>query len=150
MFGCRQLNDLFPRRQVAVIATPGSGLIGLSPASALRLDVGGVLKLIGAVATGLLLGTAAKTFGSQLADLPAELFVFLFQGRDSPYGIGVSAPPISGLLPPLQILTPQAGHFGAQLIDFCRKPRHQRSQIWACGHRLQKWEQHAIHDSCFV
>ena len=124
---CGQVNELLTSGQVTVIAALGSWLIGLSPASALRLDVGGVLKLIGAVATGLLLGTAAKTFGLQLADLPAELFVFLFQGRDSPYGIGVSAPPISGLLPPLQILTPQLRYFGAQLIHFRQEPRNQHS-----------------------
>ena len=116
----------------------------------LGLGVGGVFKLIGAVATGLLLGAASKTFGLQLAKLTAELFIFLFQRRDPPHCIGMTALPIPGLLPQFQILTPQSGYFGAQLIDFCQEPRNQRRQICACGPRVQRYKQNAIHDSCVV
>jgi hypothetical protein len=145
-----QVNELLTHGQVAVIAASGSGLTGLSPARTLGRGVGRVVKFIGAIAPGLLLGAATKPFGLQLADLATELFVFLFQGRHTLHGIGVAAPPIAGLLPQFQILTPQSGYFGAQLIHFCQEPRNQRRQICACGLRFQRYEQNAIHDSCVV
>src|SRR6202011_1543850 len=52
LFSFRQVNELLASGQVAVIAAPGSGLTGLSPAWTLRLGVSGVLEFIGAVATG--------------------------------------------------------------------------------------------------
>ena len=81
---------------------------------------------------------APKMFGVQLANLSAERFVFLLQRRDTPHGIGMSAPPRAGLLPPFQILTPHDGPFGAQPIDFRQGPRNQRRQIRACGSRFQR------------
>ena len=62
----------------------------------------------------------------------------------------MSAPPIAGLHPQFQVLTPQAGYFNAQSIDFRQQPRNQRSPIRACGSRVQRCEQHAVHDSCVV
>src|SRR5438552_1787196 len=144
----RQVNELLTSGQVAVITAPGSGLTGLSPALTLGRIVGRVVKLVGAVATRLLLGAASKTFGLQLANLTAKLFVFLFQRRDTPHSIGVSALPIPGPLAQFQILTPQAGHLGAQLIHF--RPHHQRSQLYIRGDPVQKGDQHAIHSSCVV
>src|SRR5205823_3810003 len=121
-----QINELLMPGQVAVITAPGSRLAGLSSASPLGLGVGGILEFIGAVATGLLLGVASKPFGLQLANLTAELLIFLFQRRESPHRIGMSALPIAGLLAQFQILPPQPGYFGAQLIYFCQEPRNQR------------------------
>lgn len=135
---------------MAVIAARGGLLTRLSPAWTLGLGVGGVLQFIGTVATGLLLGAASKTFSLQLAHLTAELLVFLFQRRDTPHGIGVSAAPIPGLLSQLQIFTPQSRHFGAQLIHFRQKPRKQRRQIGVSGLRIQRCKPHAIHNSCVV
>ena len=37
----------------------------------------------------------------------------------------MSAPPVAGLLSQFEILTPQVGHLGAQLIDFRQEPRDQ-------------------------
>jgi hypothetical protein len=123
---------------VAVIAAFWSWLTGLSSTWTLGLGVSGILEFIGAVARGLLPGAASKAFGLQLANLTAELFVFLLQRRDTPHGIGVSAPPIPGLLPQFPILTPQPGHFGAQLIHFGHEPRDQRSQLGSCGDRFPR------------
>ena len=92
--------------QMAVIAASGRRLAGLSPAWPLGLGVGGILEFIGAVAARLLLGTASKAFGLQLADLSAELFVLLLHGRETAQGIGVSALPISGLLSQFQVVPP--------------------------------------------
>ena len=148
--GFRQIHELLTSGQVAIIAALGSWLTGLSPAWTLGLGVSGVQKLMGAVVAGLLLGAASKTFGLQLANLTAELFVFLCQRRDPPHAIGVSALPIPGLLPQLQIFTPQSGDFGAQLIHFRQEPHNQRSQICIRPDRLQRFKQHAIHDRCVV
>src|SRR5207245_3424953 len=126
---------------------PGSGLTGLSPALTLGFGVGGVRKIVGAVASRLLLGAASKTFGLQLANLTAKLFVLLFQRRHTPHGIGVSALPIPGLLPQFQLLTPQTSHFGAQLIHFRQKPRDQPSKISICWDRFQRCVQRAINAS---
>src|SRR5438128_2142353 len=123
LFG--QVKDLLTNTKVAVIAASGSRLTGLPPASPLWATGGGVFQIIGAVTAGLLLGAASVTLGSQLADLAAELLVFLLQRRDSPDRIGRSAPPIAGLLTPLEILTAQVGHLGAQRIDFRQEPRDQ-------------------------
>src|SRR5262249_41410957 len=109
-----------------------------------------ILKFIGAIATGVLLGTASKTFRLQFAILTAELFVFLFHGREASHHIGMTASPIAGLLSQLQILTTQVGHFGTQLIDFGEQSRNQRSQIGIRRHRLQRLELYAIHDSWMI
>jgi len=63
---------------VAVIAAAGRWLTGLSPAWTFGLGVGGILEFLGAVASGLFLGAASKTFGLPFAIFTAELFVFAF------------------------------------------------------------------------
>jgi hypothetical protein len=68
----RQVDELLTSGQVAVIATAGSGLTGLTPARTLGLVVGRVLQFLGAVAGGLLLGAASKAFGLQLANFAAK------------------------------------------------------------------------------
>ena len=133
---------------MAVIATWRSRLTGLPTALTFRLVLRGVIEIIRAIASGLLLGTAAKTLGLQLANLTAELFVFLFQRRHATHRIGVSAAPIPGLLPQFQILSPQPGYFGAQLVHFGQQPNDQHCQI--CWLGIQRCEQDTIHDSCVV
>jgi hypothetical protein len=134
----RQVDELLPSGQMTVIATAGSRLTGLAAAATLGRVVGRILELIGAVAGGLLLGTASKAFGLQFANFAAELLVFLLQRRDTPDGVGMSAAPIAGLHPQFQVLTPQSGRFGAQLIDFPQESRNQRRQIRVCGSRIQR------------
>jgi hypothetical protein len=128
-----QIKGLLPKGPMAGIAASRSVLIRLPPPSSPGLIVRGVVEFIGAVGAGLLLGAASLTFGLQLADLAAELFVLLLQRRDWPDRIGMSAPPVSGLLSPFEILTPQVGHLGAQRIDFRQEPRDQRGQIGKDG-----------------
>ena len=76
---------------------------------------------------------------TQIAEeVTQDVFVFLLQRRDTLHRISMSALPIAGLLPPFQVLTPQSSYFGAQLIDFCQKPRNERRQIRAGGCCFQR------------
>ena len=54
------------------------------------------------------------------------------------------------MLAQLQIIPPQRGHFGAQLIHFRHEPDKQRSQVRIGREVFHRAEQRAIHDSCVV
>jgi hypothetical protein len=108
-----QIQGLLPKGQVAVIASSRSVLIRVPPASTFGLVVSGVFQVIGAVAAGLLFGAASVAFGLQFANLASKLSVFLLQRHDPLHGVGMPAPPVTGLLSQLEILAPQVANLGA-------------------------------------
>jgi hypothetical protein len=114
---------LFPDGQVAVVSTLGAWTAVWVAAGSSRLGLLRVVELIGAIAGGLLLGPAPKGLRLQLAVLPLEVLVGLFQGPQTANSIRMPALPIARLLPQFEVFASQARDFVTQDSHFLAELR---------------------------
>jgi hypothetical protein len=123
-----------------------TGMTALMAASARRLGLTGVVEVIRAITMRLLFRLASECLRLELAVLTAEVLVFLFQDGDAPYGIGMPALPIAGLLAQFEVLTPQAGYLGPQLDNFLAEFRDQFRQRRPAFDFQARFEEEVFHD----
>src|SRR5262249_55121926 len=140
-FGWRQLDGLFPDRQMAIVPALGPGPTRLLAAWPRGLGLAGVVELVGAVPAGLLFRLAPEGLGLELAVFAAEVFALLFEFGEAPAGLGMHALPVPGLLPQFEVLPAQSGHLGTQGRDVLvelRDRRHRRRWVFSVRGRFEE------------